>query len=278
MSQRIALGLEYDGSHFYGWQAQAGGHTVQDAVEQALSVVADAPVRVHCAGRTDTGVHALAQVIHFDTPTARPLSAWVRGANANLPDSVAINWAMAVPETFHARFSAQARRYRYVLLNRPQRPGLLSGRVGWYHRPLDASAMQQALDLLLGQHDFSAFRSAQCQAKSPVKTLSQASLTRQDDYLVLDFAADGFLHHMIRNIVGALVYVGNGKHSPAWIGELLAQRDRSLAAPTFSPAGLYFAGVRYDEAFALPDSPLGKVSRCGTASMDAAFISTALIV
>ena len=248
---RTALGLEYDGSTFCGWQSQAGGGSVQDALESALSVVADGPIRVVCAGRTDAGVHALAQVVHFDTEAVRPDTAWVRGVNAHLPASIAVRWAQPVAADFHARFSALGRRYRYLLLNRGQRPGLMAGRVGWYHRPLDADAMAQAAGLLLGEHDFSAFRAAECQAKSPVKTLRRAEVRRHGDLLVFDFEASAFLHHMVRNLVGALVYVGKGAHPPAWLGELLAGRDRARAAPTFEASGLYFAGVDYDPAWNL---------------------------
>lgn len=243
---RIALGIEYDGSAFCGWQSQAGGGAVQDAVESALAAVADAPIRVVCAGRTDAGVHALAQVVHFDTTAMRPETAWVRGVNAHLPDSVAVRWAKPVPADFHARFSALGRRYRYLLLNRGERPGLMARRVGWFHRPLDVEAMATAAELLLGEHDFSAFRAIECQAKSPIKTLRRADVVRHADMLVFDFEASAFLHHMVRNLVGALVYVGKGAHPPEWVGELLAGRDRTRAAPTFAPCGLYFAGVDYD--------------------------------
>ncbi|BAO29102.1 tRNA pseudouridine(38-40) synthase TruA [Sulfuritalea hydrogenivorans] len=248
---RIALTLEYDGSGFCGWQSQAGGGAVQDALESALSLVADAPIRVACAGRTDAGVHAIGQVVHFDTAALRPDTAWVRGVNSHLPASVAVRWAQSVPDDFHARFSATGRRYRYVLLNRGERPGLMAKRVGWFHRPLDADAMQAAAGLLLGEHDFSAFRAVECQAKSPVKTLRRADVTRHGDLLVFDFEASAFLHHMVRNIVGALVYVGKGAHPPEWVGELLAGRDRARAAPTFEACGLYFAGVDYDPVWQL---------------------------
>ena len=248
---RIALGLEYDGSGFCGWQSQASGGAVQDAVEAALAAVADAPVRVVCAGRTDAGVHALAQVVHFDTEAVRPVTAWVRGVNAHLPASVAVRWAQPVPDEFHARFSARGRRYRYVLLNRAQRPGLMAHRVGWFHHPLDVNLMREAAGLLLGEHDFSAFRAVECQAKSPVKTLRRAELVRHGDLLVFDFEASAFLHHMVRNLVGTLVYVGKGAHPPAWAGDLLAGRDRARAAPTFEACGLYFAGVDYDPVWSL---------------------------
>lgn len=248
---RIALGLEYDGSDFCGWQSQAGGGAVQDAVESALSIIVDAPTRVVCAGRTDAGVHALAQVVHFDTETLRPLTAWVRGVNAHLPASVAVRWAQPVAAEFHARFSARGRRYRYLLLNRAERPGLMARRVGWFHRPLEVDPMREAASLLLGEHDFSAFRSIECQAKSPVKLLRRAEVARHGDMLVFDFEASAFLHHMVRNLVGALVYVGKGSHPPAWIGELLAGRDRARSAPTFDASGLYFAGVDYDPVWQL---------------------------
>jgi len=248
---RIALGLEYDGSDFCGWQSQAGGGAVQDALEAALSAIADAPTRVTCAGRTDAGVHALAQVVHFDTDAVRPDTAWVRGVNAHLPASVAVRWAQPVAGDFHARFSARGRRYRYLLLNRGERPGLMARRVGWFHRPLDADAMAAAARLVLGEHDFSAFRAVECQAKSPVKTLRRADVARHGDLLVFDFEASAFLHHMVRNLVGALVYVGKGAHPPAWLDELLAGRDRARAAPTFEACGLYFAGVDYDPVWQL---------------------------
>ena len=248
---RIALGVEYEGSDFCGWQSQAGGGAVQDALESALSRVADAPTRAVCAGRTDAGVHAIGQVVHFDTDAVRPDTAWVRGVNTHLPPSVAVRWAKPVSDDFHARFSARGRRYRYLLLNRAERPGLMARRVGWFHRPLDAEAMLAAASLLLGEHDFSAFRAVECQAKSPVKTLRRAAVARHGDLLVFDFEASAFLHHMVRNIVGALVYVGKGAHPPAWLGELLAGRDRARAAPTFEACGLYFAGVDYDPVWQL---------------------------
>lgn len=249
---RVALGIEYDGTAFHGWQSQPNGDTVQDALERALSEVAGTSLRVSCAGRTDAGVHALGQVAHFDSPVERPEQAWVRGTNAHLPASVAVRWAQTVDEEFHARFSARSRSYRYLLNNRPQRPAFNAGRVGWYHRPLDVAAMSQAAQLLLGERDFSAFRAAQCQAKSPLKTLHQAAVTRQGEMILFDFRANAFLQHMVRNMVGALVAVGAGKQAPQWIGELLEQRNRTLAAPTFAAAGLYFSGVEYDARWQLP--------------------------
>lgn len=249
---RIALGIEYEGSSFCGWQTQAAGCAVQDRLEAALTQIAAAPVATICAGRTDAGVHALAQVVHFDCDAERPPSAWVRGVNALLPPSLAVIWAQPVREDFHARFCATARHYRYVLLNHPVRPAADHGRVGWFHAPLDMDRMRAAAALLIGEHDFSAFRSAECQAKSPVRTLMQLELTRQDPYLVFDFCANGFLHHMVRNIVGSLIYVGKGRQDAGWIGELLAARARKAAAPTFDPAGLYLAAVDYDAVWGLP--------------------------
>lgn len=251
---RIALGVEYDGSRFCGWQSQPSACGVQDALEHALTGIAGDAVRVHAAGRTDTGVHALAQVVHFDTAALRPDSAWVRGTNALLPDSVSVLWARQVDQDFHARFCAMERRYRYILLNHPVRPGLFSGKTGWFHLPLDVGLMQHAASHLLGEHDFSAFRAAGCQAKSPVKHLRRLDITRQGDSLSFDLAANGFLHHMVRNIVGCLVYVGKNKYPPEWIAELLVSKDRSRAAPTFAPDGLYFSGASYDPKWNLPST------------------------
>jgi tRNA pseudouridine38-40 synthase len=249
---RVALGLEYDGQHFCGWQTQPNACAVQDVLESALHEIAGETITVACAGRTDTGVHALAQVVHFDTAALRPQSAWVRGVNALLPPTVAVRWAQEVAPTFHARFSARARRYRYVLLNRPTRPGLASGRVGWFHAPLDLQRMRQAADSLLGEHDFSAFRAAECQAKTPVRTLTELGIRRQGDCIIFDLHANAFLHHMVRNIIGALVYVGKGKHPPEWLAELLQGRDRKMAAPTFAPDGLYLSGVEYEAQWGIP--------------------------
>jgi tRNA pseudouridine38-40 synthase len=248
---RIALGLEYDGRPFCGWQSQPGGCAVQDALEHALGAICAQPVRVAAAGRTDTGVHATAQVAHFDAPVERPQSAWVRGVNSALPEGIAVLWAQPVAPRFHARFSATGRAYTYLLLNRASRPGLASGRVGWFHRPLEVERMRAAARLLLGTHDFSAFRAAECQADSPVRELRRLDVERHGDLVVFRFAADAFLQRMVRNIVGSLVYVGKGKHPPQWLGELLAGRDRSAAAPTFAPDGLYLTAVDYDDAWGL---------------------------
>lgn len=250
---RIALGVEYDGSAFEGWQTQSHRRTVQDKLEAALTEIAGDPVATVCAGRTDAGVHGVAQVVHFDTPAARPLTAWVRGVNTHLPKSAAVRWAVEVEADFHARYAAQARRYRYVLLNQPTRPALLTGKVGWSHMPLDEAAMAAGAATLVGTHDFSAFRAAECQARSPVRELREARVQRLGTYLVFDFCANGFLHHMVRNLVGALIFVGNGRRPVKWLAELLVGRDRSRAAPTFPPDGLYLCGVEYGPQWSLPE-------------------------
>lgn len=256
MAQRIALGLEYDGRAFHGWQTQPGGNTVQDHLERALAEIHGAPTQTMTAGRTDAGVHASAQIVHFDAIHSRPEQAWVRGVNAHLPASISVLWARVVPEDFHARFSAQERLYRYFLLNRPVRPALLAGRVGWMHGHLDEAAMNRAAAFLLGTHDFSAFRAAECQARTPIRDLREARVTRQGEMLTFQFRANAFLHHQVRNMVGGLVRVGLGRSPPEWLAEVLAGRDRSRAAATFAPDGLYLAGVRYDDRFELPIPPL----------------------
>lgn len=249
---RIALGLEYDGSRFLGWQTQPGGGAVQDALEAALATIAGAPVSITAAGRTDRGVHARLQVVHFDTDAARPPSAWVRGVNAHLPDSVAVLWSCEVDPRFHARYSAVSRTYRYELLNRAVRPGLGADYVGWFHLPLDAGGMREAAALLVGEHDFSAFRAADCQAKTPVRTLHALEIHARGERIEFVLRANAFLHHMVRNIVGTLVYVGKGKHPPSWAGEVLRSEKRSEAAPTFGPQGLYLENIQYDPRWTLP--------------------------
>jgi tRNA pseudouridine38-40 synthase len=251
---RIALGIEYDGSGYCGWQSQTNVSSVQDTLQAALSAIASEPITVVAAGRTDTGVHALEQVVHFDTAANRPLSAWVRGANALLPPDIAVLWAHPVNEEFHARFSAQARSYCYLLVNRPSRTAVYHGKAGWFHAPLDIAHMQEAARHLLGRHDFSAFRAAECQAKSPVKQLTRLDIVRQGDAITFDLEADAFLHHMVRNIVGCLVYVGKGGHPPHWMAEVLEGRDRKLAAPTFAPDGLYLRRITYDAKWGLPQT------------------------
>ena len=251
---RIALGLEYHGAAFCGWQTQPSACSVQDALERALTTIAGEKIATICAGRTDAGVHALGQVVHFDTGAARPAAAWVRGVNALLPAEAAVTWAAPVADDFHARYAAHERCYRYVLLNHPLRPALNRGRVGWFHQLLDVARMQAAARYLLGEHDFSAFRSAECQAKSPVRELRRLTIRKSGDYVVFDLAANAFLHHMVRNIVSCLIYVGKGKHGPDWLGVVLAARDRKLAAPTLEAAGLYLAHVSYDAKWALPQA------------------------
>ena len=251
---KIALAVEYDGSRFCGWQSQAPGCGVQDALETALAHVAGHAVRVVAAGRTDAGVHALVQVVHFETEAGRPESAWVRGVNAFLPVGVRVRWAQAVDAEFNARFSAEGRSYQYWLQVSPVAPAVLAGRVGWYHRPLDLEAMRSAAAVLLGEHDFSAFRAAECQAKSPVKTLARADITQAGEAFVFDFAANAFLHHMVRNLVGSLIYVGSGRQPVEWMAQLLESRDRAAAAPTFMPDGLYLTGVEYDPRWGLPST------------------------
>ena len=249
---RLALGLAYEGTGTPGWQTQSGGDALQDLLEGSLSALAGHPVRTVCAGRTDAGVHALAQVVHFDTAVARPLNAWVRGVNARLPGRLAVQWAREVSTDFHARFSARRRTYVYLLRGAPVPHPLWRDRAGWVFRPLDVDAMREAAAVLLGEHDFTSFRSAQCQAPTPVRTVSRLDIERRGEFVVLTVAANAFLHHMVRNIVGALVHVGTGRRSPAWVAALLAARRRALGAPTFAPQGLYLAGVEYDPAFGLP--------------------------
>lgn len=252
MATRIALGIEYDGSRFHGWQTQPGGGTVQDALEAALAGIAGAPVAVTCAGRTDRGVHARAQVVHFDVEAERPDSAWVRGVNALLPESVAVLWSRRVAPDFHARYSALSRTYRYVLVNRPVRPALASRYAGWYHAPLDADRMREAAAFLLGEHDFSAFRAAECQARNPVRTLHELAVARDGDCIEFRLRANAWLQHMVRNIVGLLVYVGKGRHPPGWARTVLESRNRACAAPTFASEGLYLETVEYAARWELP--------------------------
>jgi tRNA pseudouridine38-40 synthase len=250
---RLALGVEYDGAGFQGWQCQPHGRTVQDVLEAALAQFAGAPLPTICAGRTDSGVHALDQVVHVDPACERELVSWVRGVNRYLPPTVAVRWARAVPGTFHARHDARARRYDYRILNDRARAPLLAGRVAWVFRPLDVAAMDLAARQLVGTHDFSAFRSAECQAPSPVRTVLDCSVTAQAEGVVrFTICAHAFLHHMVRNIAGALIEIGLGRQPVAWMGQLLAERDRRRAAATADAAGLVLARVHYDPALGLP--------------------------
>ena len=250
---RVALGLSYRGTHYRGWQSQPDGATVQDRLESALFSFVGHRVRVSCAGRTDAGVHALNQVVHVDTDVDRLPVSWVRGTNRFLPADIAVQWAMPVPATFDARFSAQGRRYVYLLLESPVRPGLEAGTVGWTFRPLDEASMRAAAGTLIGEHDFSALRSSECQAVSPVRTLRSIEISRRGAYWRFDFDANAFLHHMVRNIMGCLVLIGSGRRPPVWLADVLASRDRSRAAPTHAPDGLYFLGPYYDPAHAIPE-------------------------
>ncbi len=249
---RLALGISYHGAAYQGWQSQPSGLTVQDRLEYALTQFAAQPVSTVCAGRTDAGVHALMQVVHFDSPLQREEFSWVRGTNRFLPTDIAVQWARPVPAAFHSRASATGRRYSYIVLESPVRPSVDAARVGWVFHRLDPDAMREAAALLIGKHDFSSFRASACQALSPVKTLRRAEITRRGSYWRFDFEADAFLHHMIRNIMGCLLAIGQGQHEPGWMSQVLAARDRDAAAPTFAPDGLYFLGPVYDTSWNLP--------------------------
>jgi tRNA pseudouridine38-40 synthase len=249
---RIALGIEYDGRAYAGWQAQEGLSTVQGVAEMALSRVADEPVSLTCAGRTDAGVHAVGQVAHFDTSARRTLRGWMLGANTNLPADVSVNWAQEMPESFHARYSAVSRTYRYWIVNRATRAALAVGRATMIHHALDEQRMARAAALLLGEHDFSAFRAAECQSRSPMRRLDELAVERRGESIVVRATANAFLHHMVRNIVGLLIAVGRGKAEPQWAREVLESRDRTCGAPTAPPDGLYLWRVRYPAPIALP--------------------------
>ena len=250
---RVVLGVSYRGQAYQGWQSQPGGNTVQDRLEHALARFADRPVRTLCAGRTDAGVHALNQVVHFDTEVVRADASWVRGTNRYLPSDIAVQWCRLGDASYHCRNSALGRRYVYVLLESAVRPAVEAGSVGWSFRPLDGDAMHEAAQRLIGEHDFSAFRSSECQAASPVKTLRSIVISRRGAYWRFEFDGNAFLHHMVRNLMGCLVAVGVGARNAAWLGEVLASKDRSRAAPTFAADGLYFIGPYYDAAHGIPE-------------------------
>ncbi len=253
--QRIAAGIEYNGSRFNGWQMQAhGARTVQEELQRALSIVADQAISVTCAGRTDTGVHATGQVVHFDTTAERQTKAWVMGANAHLPDDVSVVWARPVDNDFSARFSATMRGYRYVLFNRKARSALLHKRVSWIHDRLDVDAMRQAAQALLGENDFSSFRSSACQAEHAMRYMQSISVQRQGDFIYFDIHANAFLHHMVRNIVGSLLVVGRGEQPASWMADLLALKDRTKAGITAPADGLYLVSVAYPAKYKLPAS------------------------
>jgi tRNA pseudouridine38-40 synthase len=249
---RVVLGVSYRGQAYQGWQSQPSGNTVQDKLEGALACFADRPLRTVCAGRTDTGVHALNQVVHLDTDVLRTESSWVRGTNRFLPPDIGVQWCRLTDETFHARYGAIGRRYVYVLLESAVRPAVEAGSVGWSFRPLNADAMRSAAQRLLGEHDFSAFRSSECQAPTPIKTIHAVSITRRGAYWRFEFDANAFLHHMVRNLMGSLLAVGSGVRSEAWLVDVLATKDRARAAPTFPADGLYFVGPYYDPLHAIP--------------------------
>ncbi|MDT8998797.1 tRNA pseudouridine(38-40) synthase TruA [Paucibacter sp. APW11] len=253
MTVRVALGVSYRGEAYRGWQSQPGGQTVQDALESALSQFAAQPIRTLCAGRTDAGVHGLNQVVHFDAPVEREPFSWVRGTNRYLPPDIAVQWCAFPPADFHARNWARGRRYAYLLLQSPVRPAIEFGAAGWVFRPLDGAAMREAVTHLLGEHDFSSFRSAECQAASPIKVLRAIEISKRGAYWRFEFDASAFLHHMVRNIMGCLIAVGTGVRPPEWVAEVLAARDRKVAAPTFAPDGLYFVGPYYDAELKLPE-------------------------
>jgi tRNA pseudouridine38-40 synthase len=249
---RYALGLEYDGSGFLGWQVQRQQPTVQGCLELAVARVANHEVRIHCCGRTDTGVHAVCQVAHFDSLAERSERAWILGINSHLPAGISALWIRRVDDDFHARFSAYARSYQYRVLNRWVRPALEARYVSWYRKPLDENRMHKAAQTLLGENDFSAFRAAACQATHAVREIQAISVSRRDNRVLLDITANGFLYHMVRNIAGNLLAIGSGEQEPGWMALLLAGRDRSLAAATAAPEGLYFLGARYPDKYALP--------------------------
>lgn len=254
---KIALGIEYDGSRYYGWQRQAEVESVQGHLERALSIVADEPITVFCAGRTDAGVHATGQVAHFATRAARKDAAWTMGVNAHLPRDIAVRWVKTVADDFHARFSATARRYRYIIYNHRYRPAVLAGGVTHYYLPLDVERMARAGQSLLGENDFTSFRAVQCQSRTPWRNVNHLEVTRYGDYVVVDIKANAFVHHMVRNIVGSLLEVGCGNQPESWMAYLLAAKDRTLAAATARADGLYLVAVDYPARFALPTPPMG---------------------
>lgn len=249
---KFAACVEYNGAAYCGWQRLSHAPSVQEEVEKALSKVANHDVSVVCAGRTDSGVHGIGQIIHFETEAERDTRGWLFGSNVNLPDDIGLQWVTPVENDFHARFSALSRRYRYVVLNRQGRPGLLNGRVAWQYHPLDADKMHAAAQALLGEHDFSSFRAAGCQANHAMREMQQISVSRSGEYVYIDVMANAFLHHMVRNIVGSLLPIGAGERPVEWLSALLALKDRTKAGVTAPAQGLYFVYVNYPEHFALP--------------------------
>ncbi|EQA14835.1 tRNA pseudouridine(38-40) synthase TruA [Glaesserella parasuis] len=254
---KIALGIEYDGCRYCGWQRQQYVDSVQQRLEEALSVIANSSCEVFCAGRTDAGVHATGQVVHFDTDVNRPMQSWCLGTNAHLPEDIVVKWAIGVSDDFHARFSALARRYRYVIYNNKLRSAILPKGISHYHYSLDHEKMHEAGRFLLGENDFSSFRAAKCQSHTPWRNVHHLIVSRHQDYIILDIQANAFVHHMVRNIVGSLIEVGRGDKPVEWIKWLLEKRDRTLAAPTAKAEGLYLVEVIYPEKFSIPQMPLG---------------------
>lgn len=251
---RIALGVEYDGSQFFGWQAQEQLITIQGSLEKALSKIADHPVKVYCAGRTDAGVHATGQVVHFETTVTRNLRAWTLGTNTHLPPTIAVRWVKIVDDEFHARFSALARRYRYIIFNHSLRSAILASRVTWFYHPLNVDRMRQAACHIIGEHDFTSFRSAQCESSTPMRNVQELTISRQRDYVIVDIQANAFLHHMVRNIVGVLLQIGSGWKEPDWMLKVLESKDRRVAAETASAHGLYLNKVLYPIKYHFPES------------------------
>lgn len=250
---RIALGIEYNGTNYYGWQQQDSLLTVQSQVESAISKVADQPIKVVCAGRTDVGVHASGQVVHFDTTAKRQIDAWIFGVNCYLPKDICVKWAVNVDESFHARFSAFARQYNYIIYNQKTRPAISANQVAWHFVPLDVEPMQEAAQYLLGERDFSSFRSSSCQSNSPMRNVHHLNVMRHNDLIIIDIKANAFLQHMVRNIAGLLINIGEGKHAPKWAEEVLVKRDRRLAAHAAAACGLYLTNVYYPSKFQFPE-------------------------
>ena len=254
---KIALGIEYNGNHFYGWQQQDNLPTVQGALETALSKIADQPIKTFCAGRTDAGVHATGQVVHFETQAERPMRAWLLGTNTHLPTGISVRFAQPVDDDFHARFSAQARRYRYIIYNHLSRPALFHHQVTWRYEVLNTATMQAAGQYLIGEHDFSSFRSAECESRTPMRNVKLITVHRINDYIVIDIEANAFLHHMVRNIVGVLIRIGGGYKEPEWMQEVLQAKDRRQAAETAPATGLYLTRVTYPSQYLFPQMDSG---------------------
>lgn len=263
---RVALMVEYDGSQYHGWQSQTGLHTVQQRLEAALSRVASHDIQVVCAGRTDTGVHATGQIIHFESEKERTVRAWIHGANSYLPKDICVKWGSEIPESFHARYSAVSRRYQYVIFNSPIRPALLRSNVTWQYRRLDDNRMHEAAQCLIGEQDFTSFRSVECQSNTPMRHMLKCQVSREGDCVIIDVTANAFLHHMIRNIAGVLMAVGTGRREVGWVKEVLLAKDRTMGAETAPPYGLYLVEVTYPEEFGIVKPQSGPLFMLGTSS------------